>query len=203
MSITKENINGYILAGGISSRMGTDKGMMLLNGKPMVEHVIEQLKPAVDKVVIISNNPEYEKLGLEVIPDLIKDIGPAGGIYTALKYSDTNYNFMVSCDMPFITPEAVKFMVQKAIESQIIVPVSKGQMEPMFGVYSKDCLTLWSALIEKGLLKLQELVTHFDVLKLNVDDNELFSNRLFQNINTREEFEKINLDAVRLMKRIL
>ena len=72
------NINGYVLAGGKSSRMGKDKGMIIYNGKAIIEYIIEQLKPLVNKLVIVSNNFEYEKFGVEVINDLLKDIGPVG-----------------------------------------------------------------------------------------------------------------------------
>src|ERR1035437_7677768 len=99
----KNNLNGYILAGGKSSRMGTDKGLLVFNKKTIIQHVIAQLKPVVKEVIIVSNNRDYEKFGVKVIADIIKNIGPAGGIHAALSHSNTNHNFIVSCDMPFIT----------------------------------------------------------------------------------------------------
>ena len=90
MQQIENNISGYILAGGKSSRMGSDKGLMLLNKKAVIQHAIEQLEKSVKNIFIISNNIEYEKFGFKLIPDLIKDIGPAGGIYTALKHTHTN-----------------------------------------------------------------------------------------------------------------
>jgi molybdopterin-guanine dinucleotide biosynthesis protein A len=189
MSNQANHINGYILAGGKSSRMGMDKGLMMLNGKPVIQFVIEQLQPVVKKIVIVSNNPEYKKFGFEVIADLIKDIGPAGGIYTALNHTDTELNFMVSCDMPFITKDAIEFIFQNIAHSQIILPVHHGKTEPLFGIYSKDCLVKWFELIQQGTIKLQDIILHFRSKKINVENNVLFNDLLFMNINTKNDFE--------------
>ncbi len=184
-----KNTNGYILAGGKSSRMGTDKGLLLFEGKAMIQYVIEQMLPIFDKLVIVSNNPEYEKFGLEVIPDLIKDIGPAGGIYTALKHSETKLNFMVSCDMPFVNKEAVDFIFKNRNESQIVLLENQGKLEPLFGVYSKDCEDKWLQLIQQEKVKLQDMVLHFKLKKIPVENNEIFAASFFKNINTKADFD--------------
>ena len=188
---TKINtINGYILAGGKSSRMGMDKGLMVFNGKAIVQRVMEQMKPAVNKLVIVSNNPEYEKFGLEVVVDIIKNIGPAGGIHAALNHTNAEKNFLVSCDMPFITTGSIEFIIRHSLQSQITVPVYQCQTEPLFGVYSKECLTKWQELIQQGIIKLQDIISHFSLLKLDVDGNPLFYDSPFTNINTQDDFKE-------------
>jgi molybdopterin-guanine dinucleotide biosynthesis protein A len=188
---TKINtINGYILAGGKSSRMGMDKGLMVFNGKAIVQRVMEQMKPAVNKLVIVSNNPEYEKFGLEVVVDIIKNIGPAGGIHAALNHTNAEKNFLVSCDMPFITTGSIEFIIRHSLQSQITVPVYQCQTEPLFGIYSKECLTKWQELIQQGIIKLQDIISHFSLLKLDVDGNPLFYDSPFTNINTQDDFKE-------------
>ena len=189
MDTKTKPINAYILAGGKSSRMGTDKGLLLFEGKAMIQYVIEQLQPIFSKLVIVSNNPEYEKFGLEVIPDLIKDIGPAGGIYTALNHSDTQLNFIVSCDMPFITKEAIEFIIKNTNESQIVLLENQGKLEPLFGIYSKDCEQIWLELIEQKTIKLQKMVSYFKLKTIPVENNEIFKESFFKNINTKEDFK--------------
>ncbi|MEP7267504.1 MAG: molybdenum cofactor guanylyltransferase [Saprospiraceae bacterium] len=186
----KRNINGYILAGGKSSRMGTDKGLLNFNGKPIVQKIINQLMPAVDKTIIVSNNVAYEKFGLEVIPDLIADVGPAGGIHAALSHTDSEQIFVVSCDMPYITTDAIQYMIEQASQSQITLPLNREKIEPLFGVYSKECLPLWQQLIEQRMIKLQEMVTHFELLKINIENNELFNDFLFLNINDNNDLQR-------------
>ena len=183
------NINGYILAGGKSSRMGIDKGLILFNGKVIIQHIIEQLQPLVSKLVIVSNNDEYEKFGIEVIADLIKDTGPAAGIYTALSHTNKNLNFIVSCDMPFINTNNIEFIIQNSAHSQITVPVRKEIIEPLFGVYSKDCMTKWAELIQQGIIKLQEMILQFKLNIIKVDHNVLFNELSFMNINTKNDLE--------------
>ena len=187
----KENkVNAYILAGGKSSRMGTDKGLLPFNGKPIIQHVIDQLLPVVNNVIIVSNNSEYEQFGLEVIADDIKNIGPAGGIYTALKHTDTEYNFIVSCDMPFVNSAAVNYLIQHSFQSQITLPLLHGRIEPLFGMYSKNCLAKWQELIESGTIKLRAMIGHFNLLELDVNANELFNDSLFVNINNKNDLEE-------------
>jgi molybdopterin-guanine dinucleotide biosynthesis protein A len=192
MNFKIKHINGYILAGGKSSRMGADKGLLLIEGKQMIQYVIEQMQAIFENLVIVSNNPEYEKFGLEVIPDRIKNIGPAGGIYTALSHSSTKLNFIVSCDMPFITKEAIDFMVRNSIESQIILLENQEKLEPLFGIYAKDCEAVWLKLIQQNTIKLQEMVSHFNLKIFPVENNEIFKGTFFKNINTKEDFENIS-----------
>lgn len=186
-----ENIyfNGYILAGGKSSRMGIDKGLMLLEGKAIIQYVMEQLEPMVNELVIVSNNPEYEKFGLKVIPDRIKDIGPAGGIHSALTHTNTSRCFIVSCDIPFVTTRAIHFIRQQSENYQIALPVYKGKIQTLLGVYSKSCLLVWQRLINEGIFKLQDLILHFKLNLMEVENNDIFNERMFFNINDRNEFE--------------
>ncbi len=189
MSEQTQHMNCYILAGGKSSRMGIDKGLIELNGKTIVEHVIGVLKPLFNELIIVSNNPEYSKFGLPVIQDLIKDKGPAGGIYTVLNHTTTEHNFIVSCDMPFITSRAVEFVVEASKDYQITVPVYKQKYEPLFAVYSKSCAQGWEEQMDKGVFKLQLIMNNFETRELNVDGNALFNDDLFININTKEDLE--------------
>lgn len=186
----KKKVNGYILAGGKSTRMGTDKGLLLFNGNPLILKIIDQLQPVVNKVVIVSNNPDYKQFGYPVISDIIKDKGPAGGIYTALKRTNSLYNFIISCDMPFVSSRSINFIIRNSFQAQITLPFLHEKTEPLFGVYTKDCLSGWQKLIEQGNIKLQDMITHFDLLILNVDGNELFNDLHFVNINDKKELTK-------------
>lgn len=178
----------YILAGGKSSRMGTDKGLLLLQGEPLIQRIIQPLQTVFNRVVIVSNNPAYRDFGLEVIPDKISGLGPAGGIQTALHHTSSDKVFIVSCDMPFISSEGVEFMLSNAGTSQISLPLYKGRIEPLFGAYSKGCLTKWDILIDSKITKLKEMVECFDLSKINVGSNPVFSDLFFTNVNSKDDF---------------
>lgn len=189
MSITISNTTGYILAGGKSSRMGEDKGLKIFHGKYLVQIVIEQMQTAFNQVVIVSNNVGYQQFGLEVVEDKVKNIGPAGGIYTALQHSKTDKNFIVSCDMPFVSAEAITFVVKSSEDAEITLPEMNGKIEPLFGVYSKKCLPKWKALIDEDCIKLQKMVMNFDLKIMDVSAQVNFSEKIFQNLNTPNEFK--------------
>ncbi|MEO6833571.1 MAG: molybdenum cofactor guanylyltransferase [Chitinophagaceae bacterium] len=185
----EKHIDGYILAGGKSSRMGSDKGLLNFQGKPLVQWVIEQLSPAVKNVILVSNNIEYQQFGLTVIPDLIKDRGPAGGIYASLSHANTEQIFVVACDMPFITTDIIRYIIEHAVKSQITLVEQNGQLQPLCGIYDKECVTLWQQLVWQEKLKLQEIVTNFTLLKLKLP-HQLFNDSLFFNINNKQDFQQ-------------
>lgn len=189
MAIKKKIRNGYILAGGKSTRMGEDKGLRSLQGKAMIEYVIAQLSPVVDDVIIVSNNPAYEKFGYQVFPDIQKDKGPAGGIHVALDQMPGEQGFIVSCDMPFVTSAAIENIIAHAGNTQITLPACNGILQPLFGVYHKACLDKWEQLIREGIIKLQEMVLHFELKKIENDTDKLFQPDLLFNINNEQDFQ--------------
>jgi len=170
--------------------MGTDKGLIPVHGKTITEHIIDQLKPVVDQVFIVSGNPDYAVFNLELIPDIIKNSGPAGGIHAALSHTHTQRNFIVSCDMPFVTSAAIEYFLHLKDEKEITVPLHQGKIEPLFGIYHRSCLARWDELIRRGFLKLQEMIACFDLLKADVSANPLFGYPFFANINTPGDLEK-------------
>ena len=93
----------YILCGGQSRRMGEDKALVSLHGKPMIQYVIDVAEKIAKTVCLIGNNADYQDFGLPVIPDLLLDQGPMGGIYTALKYAQSDRILILSCDIPLIS----------------------------------------------------------------------------------------------------
>ena len=109
--ISKNNISGIILAGGKSSRMGTDKAMLIFNEKPFIQHIIDAMKPLVNNIIIVSDNEERTFLGINRTNDIIKDAGALAGLYSGVHYSKTDCNLIVSCDVPLITTEVLQLLI--------------------------------------------------------------------------------------------
>lgn len=183
------NISAYVLAGGKSSRMGADKGLVLFREKPMVQYVLDVLDANFTKTTIISPNQDYEQFGYEVIADIIPDIGPAGGIYTALKHTSTKKIFIISCDMPFITSKVVSFLVKNSRSAQICLSLSDDYIQPLPGVYSTECAEKWEELVKQGNYKLRDLVTHFRLKTIETKNMFGLSDVLFMNINDKQQLE--------------
>lgn len=128
-------IEAFVLAGGKSSRMGRDKGLVELNGKPMVSYVLQALKESQLPVKIIANNSEYEKFGLSVCTDVVKEKGPMGGLLTAFSNTDADVVLLISCDMPFVNAEAINLLLKAVDEEQITAALVKDRINPLLAVY--------------------------------------------------------------------
>lgn len=173
-----------ILAGGNSSRMGEDKGLMMVNGKPMIQHVIDVAKGVVEDIIIVSNNEEYNKFGYVVIPDEIKGKGPLGGVYTGLTHSKTPLNIVLSCDIPYVNASLLNLLISHSDGYDITIPKKDGFTHQLMGVFSKKCLIPFKNAIDDNKLK---LLTVFEKMNLNIVDADQFSARLFTNMNEKDD----------------
>jgi molybdenum cofactor guanylyltransferase len=185
-----EKITAIILAGGKNSRMGTDKGLLKVAGKSIIERQINILQPLVNDILIIHNGDNYADLGFQVHKDIIQDCGPMGGIYTALTVSHTFKNLILSCDMPFISTELLQLILDKAEDCDIAIPRHGEKLEPICAVYDRSCLSTLKNLLDQGALKMMEALKFFRVKEIPVP-NIILSSNPFININTPEDFLKI------------
>jgi len=138
----REAATAIVLAGGSSRRMGIDKSMLAVDGRPLIEHICRQLRPHFDQVLISADDREkYAFLNLPVIPDMHKDRGPLAGIASAVQASSHDLNFVVACDIPDIPMPLVRRMLREAQDHQVVVPQTDRQRyEPLFAVYTKAAL---------------------------------------------------------------
>jgi len=185
-----ENCTGIILAGGRSQRMGTDKGLLLLDGESFVSHIYKALQPLFgENCIIVSSNPDYDFLGCTRVEDIIPNKGPLGGIYTGLKYSKTKMNIVVSVDAPLVTTELLQWMFSKHSElflvSQFVV---NGKTNPLVAVYDRSIRIQMSEAIAGNQLRVRDLVA--EVIHQDLEVPQGFENQLL-NINTAEEYQNL------------
>jgi len=186
-------VTGIILAGGKSTRMGMDKGFCALNGKPMVQYAIDVLKQVCDYIIISSNNEDYELFEFPVIPDLIRDIGPMGGIYSGLKQSNTQDNFFISCDMPMVTVELVQHILSLKEGYDAVIPTWNNYQEPMCAYYNKNILEKLSTLIQKGDYKLQNIIPKVNHRTVEITNKlDFYNDQLFANVNCGVDLKTLN-----------
>ena len=177
-------LTGIILAGGKSSRMGQDKGLMLLNGKPMVQHVIEAIQPLVGEVIIIANQEGYANFGFPVYEDIIKDQGPLAGICTGLQFSKTQKNLIVSCDVPFIHEELLSLLIKNSEGVDVAIPEKDGKTHQLIGVYDQSCLDVFMQELSRGQRKIKLAI---EQLNYKVIDASHIDKKVFNNINTKDD----------------
>jgi molybdopterin-guanine dinucleotide biosynthesis protein A len=179
-----EQINVIILAGGKSSRMGEDKGLMTLFGKPMIGYVIDRARELTSDILIVSNNEDYQRFGLQVVKDEIPDKGPLGGIYSGLKASKSTMNIILSCDVPYIKTGLLKYLLYQSEGYDVTVPIHEERIHPLIGIYSKNILPSIERNIITGKLKVTDA---FKGLKLNVVEANEFDEIEFKNLNSKQD----------------
>ncbi|MGB7843703.1 MAG: molybdenum cofactor guanylyltransferase [Salinimicrobium sp.] len=187
--LDKKDITGIILSGGKSSRMGTDKGLLHLGGKPFVLYSILAMEPLVSQTLIISNNPDYDVFKLKRVEDIIKDAGPLAGIFTGLHHSKTAYNLVLSCDIPLIKTEVLEQLIEAQDgKSDIIQIVSNGKHMPLIALYHKRCETIFHELLNNGERRLHVALNQCTVKNVVLNSDKNF---LTTNVNTPEELKTI------------
>jgi molybdopterin-guanine dinucleotide biosynthesis protein A len=184
-----------IQAGGKSSRMGQDKGLMPFGDNSLVEYIYHQISGMGEGVFIVSNNQEeYQKLDIPVYSDVYKDLGALGGIHTILSHLDADYVLVLACDMPFVNIELVEFMLTLAPDFDVVVPRlgEKDFVEPFKAVYSKTCLAAVDAAIKNGK---RRVISFFDDVRVRIvqpSEVKRFDPeyKSFINVNTPDDYQK-------------
>lgn len=176
-------ITGIILAGGQSSRMGTDKALLQIDGKTLLERTIELCKPICYEILISSNNPKHEKYGYPIIQDEKKNCGPMGGIYSCLKKSETCWNFVISVDSAFLVTRFIQFLISEIDETEAVIPVHKNGKEPLIALYNKKCLPVIEEKLGLKDYKMHHLLDSVKLKLVNADSWLLKYPEIFKNIN--------------------
>lgn len=175
----------YILCGGQSLRMGQDKGLMKAGNQYLVEYALKAVDNIFPEIFLLTNNLEYKKFGFELVSDIVPNLGPLGGIYTALIHSAHDQVFILPCDTPNITDETLKYFLQASIHYHSAIATYDGRLHPMIAKYHKLLLPNVKKCLELHQLKVQDFVVKNEILNIPFEKN--FESSLFQNINTQNE----------------
>lgn len=185
--IDKKNITGIILAGGKSSRMGTDKGFLLLNKKPFVQYSIDALKPLVSNILIVSDNQDYDRFGYNRINDITKNAGPVAGICSGLEASLTEYNLILSCDIPLINSEILMELIKNIDDDLEIIQVeTNGKSMPLIAIYKKQVKDSFSKLLINDERRLRVAVNACKVKNIILEKENALH---VMNVNTQNELK--------------
>ncbi len=192
-----EAITVAILAGGHSSRMGTDKSFVPLLGKTMIEHVLERVSAVSSQIILITNKPDdYASLGPPMFTDIVPEKGSLGGLYSAVTCSTTPYTLCVACDMPFLNPALLNHLIALREGYDVIVPRINGFPEALHALYSKNCLEPMRERIEQNRLK--AIGFYGNVRVRFVEESEVRpidpDLRSFINVNTPEHLAHLQQD---------
>ncbi len=163
--------------------MGTDKALLAIEGKTLLERAIRLIQPICTSILVSSNNPAHQQPGIKIIPDEIRNCGPLAGIYSCMKESETDWNFVISVDAVFVEPEFIRSLIAEIGAANVIVPLHTGGSEPLIALYHKNSLGAMQTMLETKDYKVNNLFGK--VITKFVDTEGWLKEypRLFHNLN--------------------
>ena len=201
--MTRHNhVAAFILAGGVSSRMGREKGLLEFGGEPLIVRTARLIEPLVTEVTVVGPPERYAALGLRAIADryfgeregLEAARTPLVGIATALNAAKMPWNLILACDLPYLTAAWLDWLVARAVDSsaQIVMPRTSSGLEPLAAVYRRECATPIVAALERGVRKVTDALAEFRVeCPLESDWSELDpEGRVLRNMNAPSDYEE-------------
>ena len=181
----KEKITGIILAGGKSSRMGGDKSRLIFRGKRLIEYPYDLMKNTCHQIVVSTNSSDLQLPDVTYIFDNYSNTGPLAGLEAALSQSDTSWNFVVPCDMPFVDKALFTALYQEKEGYDCVVPVdTDGKATPLIGFFKREILPIVRQQIQSGDHKMFNLLK-----KLHVKYHYTKNNKVLINFNSMNDLK--------------
>ena len=183
MGIKENDITGVLLAGGKSRRMGKDKRTLLLDGETLFNRALDVLVEIFPEVIVVLGQEDFSvhNDNVRVVNDLIPNRAAAGGLYTGLFYATQQRVFAVACDMPYLNPDVIRYMV--SISSHFDITLAE----------LAHCLSHLEQMVKSENLRVQSLLDESSLEIRKVVESEIrpYDNHLlsFMNINSPADFE--------------
>jgi molybdenum cofactor guanylyltransferase len=187
-----------VLAGGASRRMGADKSLAELEGKPLIQHVLACVRHLNIPVLLVTDKPEqYSQFRVEMVSDILPGKGSLGGIYSALMSSTTPFTLCVACDMPYLSVELLTYLLSLRIGFDAVVPMINNQPQGLHAIYHRRAAAPIRDLVNRNELRISGVFDHLRVrlvgeAAIRTIDPEL---RSFTNLNTPEELARLRRDS--------
>ena len=186
------DVTAFILAGGKSTRMGTDKALVALDGRTLLARALDLARLVAPDVRIVGDSAKFATFA-PVVEDVFRDCGPLGGIHAALRASSTELNLILAVDVPFVSLAFSQYLIRRALNSSAVatVPRAGGGWQPLCAVYRREFADAAEGALRAERCKIDAL---FDTVRVQaIEEVELaeagFSPRIFRNLNTKEELE--------------
>jgi|UPI00041C27BD molybdopterin-guanine dinucleotide biosynthesis protein A len=173
--------------------MGRDKATLRITDKALIQQVYDKAKLVFRDIVIVSNHHEgFCGIEVPIIRDVIPVRSSMVGIVSALMAARSPYVFVLACDMPFVSREAMEYLLAQVNGEDIIVPTTKYGYEPLHAIYNRSCIPFMLTHIERRRLKVRDLFPYLSVNE--VEDHSAFMYKgmpVFTNINVQEDLSLV------------
>jgi len=188
-----KGFSGFVLAGGKSRRMGTNKALLPLRGRRLVDRAIDLLGPHVEDIFVVGPPEVFPFLHVPVRPDEILQAGPLGGILTGLRHARFDKSLVLGVDLPFLNGEVLERVLSAAAsqDADVTIPRYHDTQETLCGVYSRRCITPIEGMLMAGHKAVLDLLQRVRTHVLEEDQfQDLLGADPFFNINTKEDYEE-------------
>jgi len=182
------SVAGYVLAGGNSTRMGTDKALLLFEGATLAQRIALCVEKVTGNVTLVGDPQKYSRLGFTVIPDVRPGFGPLAGMEAALLHSVSEWNLIVACDMASVDGGFLQTLASEALElapeKDCLVPMGPDRRpQPLTALYRRRCLPVFSEALDRNRTKVTDAVN-----SLNAVFRQTADAKPFQNVNTPQDW---------------
>ncbi|MDG4475744.1 molybdenum cofactor guanylyltransferase [Thiovibrio frasassiensis] len=187
-------VAGVVLAGGKSSRFGSNKALALHQGTALIQTITRRLAGLFPEILLITNSPEaYDFLGWPMAADRYRGCGPLAGIHAALQTISQPRAFVCGCDMPLLNPELIRFLCELPGEHEVVLPWLPEGPEPLYAVYSKKILPIIEDHLAKNQYKIGMLYEKLRIRKVTAEEILQIIPDLttFQNINHQHDLARL------------
>ena len=191
-------ITSIVLAGGKGTRLGKDKLLEVVGGRPLLQRVVDSLIPVSRRILLVTAQGQTipavraSETAMATVSDVYPGKGALGGIYTGLSASGCRHSLVVAADMPFLNPDLLQHLISAATGFDVVMPRFNGQIEPLHAVYSRDCLPAIQEQIERSQLQIRILLEQVRVRYVEEAEIGRFDPRhlSFYNVNTPDDLTK-------------
>jgi len=187
-------LGAFVLAGGKSTRMGTDKAFLEFSGRSLLKYALELAQSVTGDVRIVGDPAKFSEFGT-VLQDVYPDRGPLGGIHAALAGSDAGLNLVMGVDLPLLEARFLRHLIDIAenCEALVTVPQVNGYYEPLCAVYRKQFAVVADAALAVNRNKVDALFSGIPIREVSNDEFGAagFSSAMFRNVNTPEDWKEI------------
>ncbi len=196
MKFLNKKVTGILLSGGMSRRMGRQKGSMEIGGRMLYEYPLKALESVCDEILISGSSPLPGQLRYPLVRDIITGIGPMGGIHACLGHSSNDLNLVLSYDLPMINDGLLSFLVEQSDEWDLLVPAIKSNKpEPLCAIYRKSLKPVFEAMIEQERYAVNQVISQVRSKVLSIHEGMPFYHAdLFLNINRADDLKRLPED---------
>lgn len=198
MPVPTLDVSAFILAGGKSTRMGTDKAFVTLEGRTLLARALDIARSVTPNLSIVGDPAKFAAYA-PVIEDIFPNCGPLAGIHAALRSTSTDLNLILAVDVPFVTTAFLEYLLERARRNPAVVTVAQtgGGYQPLSAIYRRQFADLADKALRAGRYKIDSLFASTNTQTIPEEELKAagFSLTMFRNLNTVEELTKVSEKA--------